>query len=171
MSQQQSLALSALEHAKYVPKLRAEAVQRLCLCRPADHRVRPDGLFTRRLLCLLSYTGSRLSGGLAPPRSPASRRADDGRERGDNQKTAQPVGVSAVSDSGSRMGAAGRCQVRSKAVTLHGFTPLTCENVVQQQLCRRARSVRIEEVRGQIPSAPPRSEVGFDLGTSLLAAW
>ena len=35
----------------------------------------------------------------------------------------------AVSDSGSGMGAEGRCHVRSEAVTLPGFTPLTCENV------------------------------------------
>ncbi len=60
------------------------------------------------------------------------------------KKTAQPVGVSAVSDSGSRMGAAGRCQARSGAVNVPGRTPLTCGNVLRQRLCRIARSVRIE---------------------------
>jgi hypothetical protein len=36
----------------------------------------------------------------------------------------------ALSDSGSRMGAAARCQVRSRTVTMPGPMPLTCRNVV-----------------------------------------
>jgi len=57
---QQSRALSVFECAKCVPKVRVGAIRRLCLCRSADHRVQPARLFTRRLLCLLSYTGGRL---------------------------------------------------------------------------------------------------------------
>jgi hypothetical protein len=49
------------------------------------------------------------------------------------------------------MGAAGRCEVRSEAVTVPGLESLTCRNVLQQRLCRVARSVRIEGVRGSNP--------------------
>jgi hypothetical protein len=49
------------------------------------------------------------------------------------------------------MGAAGRCQVRSEGVTVPGSMPLTCRNVVQQQVCGVVRSVRIEGVRGSNP--------------------
>jgi hypothetical protein len=56
-------------------------------------------------------------------------------------------GQGAVSDSGSEMGAADGCQARSEAVTLPGWMPLTCWNVIQQRLCRVVRSVRIEVVR------------------------
>ena len=49
-----------------------------------------------------------------------------------------------VSDSGSGMGVAGRCQARSEGVTVSGRTSLTCGNVLQQLLRRLARSVRIE---------------------------
>ena len=52
-----------------------------------------------------------------------------------------------MSDSGSRMGAAGRCQARSEAVTVPGSTSLTCRNIVLQQFRRLVRSVRIEGVR------------------------
>jgi len=52
-------ALCGLEHAKYVPKPSAGVVHRLYLRRSADHRVRPARSFTRRLLCLLSYTGGK----------------------------------------------------------------------------------------------------------------
>jgi hypothetical protein len=56
-----------------------------------------------------------------------------------------------VSDSGSRMGAVGRCQLRSETVTVPGRTSLTCGNVGQQRPRRMARSVRIEGVRGSNP--------------------
>ena len=49
------------------------------------------------------------------------------------------------------MGAAGGCQVRSEAVTVPGWIPLTCGNVQQQRSCRVVRSVRIEGVRGSNP--------------------
>ena len=49
------------------------------------------------------------------------------------------------------MGAAGRRELRSEAVTVPGRTSLTCENVVQRRLCRVVRSVRIEGVRGSNP--------------------
>jgi hypothetical protein len=49
------------------------------------------------------------------------------------------------------MGAAGRCQARPDAVTVPSSMPLTCGNVVQQQVRRTARSVRIEGVRGSNP--------------------
>jgi len=62
-----------------------------------------------------------------------------------------------LSDSGSGMGAAGRCQARPEAVTVPSSTSLTCGNVVQQRLCWVAFSVRIEGARVQIPSAPPSS--------------
>ena len=45
-------ALSALEHAEYVPKPRAEVVRRLRLCKSADPLVRQAWSFTRRLLSL-----------------------------------------------------------------------------------------------------------------------
>ena len=51
-----------------------------------------------------------------------------------------------VSNPGSRMGAAGRCEAGLEAVTLPDRMPLTCGNVVQQRVCRGARSVRIEGV-------------------------
>ena len=57
----------------------------------------------------------------------------------------------AVSDSGSRMGAAGRRQVRSEAVAVPRPMPVTCRNVRQQRLCRAAHLVRIEGVRGSNP--------------------
>jgi hypothetical protein len=66
-------------------------------------------------------------------------------------------GTEGVSDSGSRMGAAGRCKVRSEAVTVPSWKSLTCRNVPQQQLCETMRSVRIEGSGVQIPSAPPSS--------------
>jgi hypothetical protein len=40
-----------------------------------------------------------------------------------------------------------RCEARSEAVTVPGKTALTCRYVLQQRLCRVARSVRIEGVR------------------------
>jgi hypothetical protein len=61
---------------------------------------------------------------------------------------------SAVSDSGSRMGAEGRCQLRLEAVAVPGWKPLMCGNVVQQRLCRVARSVRMEGVRGSMANSP-----------------
>ncbi len=42
------------------------------------------------------------------------------------------------------MGAAGRCQARSEAVTVPGHAALTCRNVTQQRLYRPVHSVRIE---------------------------
>ena len=51
-----------------------------------------------------------------------------------------------VSDFGSGMGAAGGSQVRSEAVTMPGWIPLTCRNVQRQRSCRIVRSVRIEVV-------------------------
>ncbi len=42
------------------------------------------------------------------------------------------------------MGATGRSQVRSAAVILSGWKPLTCGNVLQQRLSQVVRSVRIE---------------------------
>ena len=63
----------------------------------------------------------------------------------------RPRRTQAVSDSGSRMGAAGRCQTRAEAVTVHSWMPLTCGNVAYQRLCRGVRSVRIEGVRGSNP--------------------
>jgi len=49
----------------------------------------------------------------------------------------------AMSDSGSGLGAATCWQVRSDAVTVR-VTVLSCRNVIEQRLCRRARLVRIE---------------------------
>ena len=49
------------------------------------------------------------------------------------------------------MGAADRCEMRSDGVTVRGRTPLTCGYVVLQRVCRSARSVRIEGVRGSNP--------------------
>ena len=51
------------------------------------------------------------------------------------------------------MGAAGGCQVRSEAVTVPGWIPLTCGNVQQQRSCRVVCSVRIEEATGSDPAA------------------
>src|SRR5262249_50789715 len=56
-----------------------------------------------------------------------------------------------VSDSGSRMGAAGRCQGRSEGGTVRGRAPPTCGGGVLQRLFLGGRSVRIEGVRGSNP--------------------
>ena len=58
------------------------------------------------------------------------------------------------------MGAAGRCQLRSEAVTVPGWKPLTCGNVLQQRLCTIACSVRIEGVRGSNPLSSTRVLAG-----------
>ena len=73
------------------------------------------------------------------------------------------------------MGAAGGCQVRSEAVTVPGWIPLTCGNVQQQRSCRVVRSVRIEGVRGSNPlSSTQKEQVSGNIATlrgSQLSAW
>jgi hypothetical protein len=48
-----------------------------------------------------------------------------------------------MSDSGSKMGAAGRRQARSEALSMPDRMALTCKNIATQGLCRVVRSVRI----------------------------
>ena len=55
-----------------------------------------------------------------------------------------------------RNGSGGSRQARSEAVARPGCTPLTCENIIQQRLCRPACSVRIEGVRGSSPLSSTR---------------
>jgi len=59
-----------------------------------------------------------------------------------------------MSDSGSGMGAAGCCQLRSEAVTVPGWMPLTCGNVVQQWVCQVGAQFASRGSGVQIPSAP-----------------
>ena len=61
------------------------------------------------------------------------------------------AGQAAVVDSGSRMGAADRCEMRSEAVTVPSWKSLTCGNVLRQQLCGTVCSVRIEGVMSSNP--------------------
>ena len=75
----------------------------------------------------------------------------------------------AVSDSGSRMGAAGRSEARSEAVTVPDRMSLTCRNIVQQRLRQVVRSVHTEEVTGSIPVSPTQvsGRFGF-IGPAIL---
>ena len=59
---------------------------------------------------------------------------------------------------GSEMGAVGRCEVRSEAVTVPGQTSLTCGCFRRQRLCRGVRSVRDEEAAGSNPATPTSSK-------------
>jgi hypothetical protein len=89
--------------------------------------------------------------------------------RGSSSRTEElPVGTSADVRFGSEMGALGRCQVRSEAVTGPGQTSLTCGCFRQQRLCRGVRSVRDEEAAGSNPATPtqltghsPKRDVAF----------
>ena len=92
-----------------------------------------------------------------PERPPTASAWDVGRfSAATPSPTAMTLGV--VSDSGSGMGAAGDCQLRSEAVTVPDWKPLTCGNVAQQRVCQVGRSVRIEGVRG---SNPLSSTLGY----------
>jgi hypothetical protein len=71
-----------------------------------------------------------------------------------------PRGPRRCVQSWEQNGSGGSCQVRSEGVTVPGWKPLTCTNVVQQRLCRVVRSVRIEMLssptrRPMVPKHPP----------------
>ena len=62
-------------------------------------------------------------------------------------------------DSGSRLGAAKRRQVRSDAAIVVTRRPMTCGNAAQRRLRRPERSVRIEGVRGSNPLSSTQPQV------------
>jgi hypothetical protein len=93
------------------------------------------------------FSGCQLCGLLAACHStvkPATGRASV-------PSTPRPEGPHAMSDSGSRMGAADRAQVRPSAVIAPLPRRLTCLNATDQARFPAVCSVRIEGVRGSNP--------------------